>query len=112
MVNKMGAKVPGFPNLDRTKKDHNCQLGIDGCRQLKIEPYVTSKELSDPDVENIAVMATLVQFKHTKPIKSANEKAKVNLNSINLLDQPATVGKPVPKNLASKYFITKTFVLA
>ena len=87
----MGANIPGFPNLDRTKKDQNCQLGVDGCRQLKIEPYVTAKELSDPDVECIAVMATLVQFKYTKPLKKESEQAKVNLNSKN----NAIVGKQV-----------------
>lgn len=91
IASKIGANIPGFPNLDRTKKDHNCQLGVDGCRQLKVEPYVTPKELSDPEVESIAVMATLVQFKYKKPIKKANEQAKVNLNS----KTNATVGKPV-----------------
>ena len=87
----MGANIPGFPNLDRTKKEQNCLAAIDGCRQLRIETYVTPKELPDPEVENIAVMATLVQFKNIKPIKKANENAKVNLNSKMI----ATVGKPV-----------------
>ncbi len=89
---KMGANVTGFPNLDRTKKDQNCQLGIDGIKQLKIEPYFSAKELSDvSSIESIAVMATLVQLRYVKPIKNANEKAKVNLNHI----QNAVVGKPV-----------------
>ncbi len=89
---KMGANVTGFPNLDRTKKDQNCQLGIDGIRQLKIEPYFSAKELSDvASIESIAVMATLVQLRYVKPIKKANERAKVNLDRM----QNAVVGKPV-----------------
>jgi hypothetical protein len=88
----MGANVAGFPNLDRTKKDQNCQLGIDGIRQLKIEPYFSARELSDvSSVESIAVMATLVQLRYVKPLKKANERAKVNLNRT----QSAIVGKPV-----------------
>lgn len=86
----MGASVPGFPNLDRTKKELNCQKGLDACKQLKIETYVTAKELSDPEVESIAVMATVVQFKYAKPIKTTNEKAKIYLEN-----QNAVVGKPV-----------------
>lgn len=87
----MGANVPGFPNLDRTKKDYNCQLGLEGCRQLKVETYVSAKELSDPDVDSIGVMATLVQYKYVKPLKKANESARVNLNN----KHNATVGRPV-----------------
>ncbi len=95
----MGAQIPGYPNLDRTKNELNCQRGLDGCRQLRIEPYISAKELSDSDVEPIGVMATLVQFKYAKPIKSANEKAKVYLNDQHGV---AILGKPVK---------TKTFII-
>jgi hypothetical protein len=87
----MGATISDFPNLDRTKKEYNCQLGLEACRQLKIETYVTPKELSDPDVECIGIMAMLAHFKYTKPIKKANEKARVKLNA----KQSAIVGQPV-----------------
>ena len=88
----MGANVPGYPNIDRTKKELNCQRGLDACRQLSIDTYVTPKELSDTEVEPIAVMATIVQFKYVKPIKTTSEKIKVNLTDPNGL---AFVGKPV-----------------
>ena len=29
VVNSLGADVPGFPNLDRSKKEENCQKGTD-----------------------------------------------------------------------------------
>lgn len=92
----MGVSIPGYPNIDRTRKEYNCQQGLEACRQLRIESYVSSKELSDPDVEPIGVMATLLQFKYAKPIKSANEKAKIYLNEQN---GPAILGKPVTKIL-------------
>ncbi|CAF0726884.1 unnamed protein product [Brachionus calyciflorus] len=88
---KMGINVAGFPNLDRTKKEQNCKAGLEACKELKIETYVTAKELSDSEVESIAVMATVVQFKYTQPLKSINEKAKIFLeDSVN----DAIVGKP------------------
>lgn len=92
LCNKVGLSIQGFPNLDRTKKEQNCQKGLTACRQLRIETYITAKELSDPDVESIGVMATVVQFKYIKPLKTVNEKAKVHLTEdIN----NCVVGKPV-----------------
>ena len=88
----MGVNLAGFPNLDRTKKEQNCKAGLDACKELKIETYVTPKELSDHEVESIAVMATVVQFKYTKPLKTINEKAKIFLED-SVAD--AIVGKPV-----------------
>lgn len=88
----MGASIPDYPNIDRTKKERNCQQGLDACKQLRIEQYVSAKELSEPEVEPIGVMATLVQFKYAKPIKTANEKAKIYLNEENSV---AILGKPV-----------------
>ena len=88
----MGASIPDYPNIDRTRKERNCQQGLDACKQLRIEQYVSAKELSEPEVEPIGVMATLVQFKYAKPIKTANEKAKIYLNEENNV---AILGKPV-----------------
>jgi filamin len=88
----MGVSIPGYPNIDRTRKENNCQSGLDACRQLRIEPYVSAKELSDPDVEPIGVMATLLQFKYAKRIKPADEKAKIYLTD---KEGVATVGRPV-----------------
>ena len=88
----MGASIPGYPNIDRTKKEFNSQRGLNACRQLNIETYVTPKELSDSEVEPIAVMATVVQFKYAKPIKTTSEKIKVFLNDLNGM---AFVGKSV-----------------
>lgn len=85
----MGANIREYPNLNRTRKEYNCQLGIDGCRQLKIDTYLTAKELSDPDVEYLGVMSTLVQFKYIKPIKQVNEKAHIKID----LNEQAIVGK-------------------
>ena len=89
----MGLNIEGYPNLDRTKKELNCQKGLNACKQLRIETYVTPKELSDPEVESIGVMATVVQLKYLKPVKSVNEKAKVVYTGDEISN--AVVGKPV-----------------
>lgn len=88
----MGVNVTRFPNLDRTKKEENCKAGLEACKQLKMDTYVSAKELADHDVESIAVMATVVQFKYLKPLMSINEKAKIILED-SVSD--ALVGKPV-----------------
>ena len=93
----MGLNIQGFPNLDRTKKELNCQKGLNACRQLRIELYVTAKELSDPEVESIGVMATVVQLKYLKPVKSVNEKAKLIYEEDEINN--AIVGKPVKWNI-------------
>jgi hypothetical protein len=85
----MGINIPQFPNLDRTRREYNCQMAIDGCKKLKIEAYLSAKELSSPNVESLSVMATLIQFKYLKP---QNEKAKIHLDEYN---KEAFVGKPV-----------------
>ncbi len=92
MAQKMGVSIPGYPNIDRTRKERNCQQALDACKQLQIESYVSAREMSDPEVEPIGIMATVVQFKYTKPWKSANEKARVFLN---VMDGVAILGKPV-----------------
>jgi hypothetical protein len=89
----MGLNIQGYPNLDRTKKELNCQKGLNACKQLRIETYVTPKELSDPEVESIGVMATVVQLKYLKPVKSVNEKAKIIYTDEEINN--AVVGKPV-----------------
>ncbi len=93
----MGVSIPGYPNIDRTRKEYNCQQGLDACRKLHLEAYISAKELSDPDVEPIGVMATLLQFKYAKRIKPANEKAKIYLIDDN--GSVATVGRPVEFNI-------------
>jgi hypothetical protein len=93
MVHKLGASIPGYPNIDRTKKEQNCQRALDACKQLRIEIYVSAKELSDPEVESIGVMATIIQLKYAKAIKTANERAKIYL----IEQDTNVVGKPVRK---------------
>jgi hypothetical protein len=98
----MGVEIAEFPNLDRTRKEFNCGLAVEACKQLRVEPYVTAKELADPEVDCIAIMATLIQFKHVKPIKTVNEKAKVYLNDPNGV---FLAGRPVITNIQFFYTI-------
>ena len=103
----MGVEVSGFPSIDRTKKEFNCQLGLDACQKLNVETYVTAKELAEADGENIGVMAMLAQFKYIKPVAyspvfqeiilpAVQSKARVYLNEFNSeAEKVYRVGRPV-----------------
>ncbi|KAJ8310288.1 hypothetical protein KUTeg_012153 [Tegillarca granosa] len=85
VVDSLGANVPGFPNLDRSQHEENCQKAIDGGISLGIEPVLTAKELSDPNVDHLGVMTYLSRFQNIKPKKADNEKLKIKAHFDNLL---------------------------
>lgn len=90
----MGIQIEGYPNLDRSKREANCQKGLNACRKLKVEAYVSAKELSDPEVDSIAVMATVAQFKHAKPARPVSEKIKIYLLDSTGSGNSISVGQP------------------
>ena len=47
---------------------------MNGAKGLGIEPLLSAKEMVDPEVDHIAIMAYAVYFKRFKPLKSAAEK--------------------------------------
>ena len=67
-----------YMSLDRVNREANCELGLSACReQLKIETYVTAKEMCEPDMESpMGVMATLVQLKHVLVHRTWDERVR------------------------------------
>ena len=103
----MGIDQPELNNIDRTKKEFNCQLGLDACQKLNVETYVTAKELAEVDTESIGIMAMLAQFKYVKPVAYSpieqltentrtRTNARVYLNEFKSeTDKIFRVGRPV-----------------
>ncbi|KAJ8309855.1 hypothetical protein KUTeg_011720 [Tegillarca granosa] len=48
--------------------------GIDGAKTLGVEPVLTAKEMADPEVDHIGIMAYAAYFSSFKPAKSSAEK--------------------------------------
>ncbi|KAL4219915.1 hypothetical protein ACF0H5_020327 [Mactra antiquata] len=84
IVNSLGVNVPGFPNLDRNKKEENCQKGIDGGKELGVEPLLSAKEMSDPHVDHLSMMSYLSKFISTQPKKGKAEKIQIRFNFDNI----------------------------
>uniref|UniRef100_A0A2C9JF63 Calponin-homology (CH) domain-containing protein n=1 Tax=Biomphalaria glabrata TaxID=6526 RepID=A0A2C9JF63_BIOGL len=77
LVKSVGGDVPGWPQLTH---DHvtNLQTGIDAAKRLGIEPIFSAKEMADPEVEHLGIMAYAAHFRHHKPVKIVKNKATMN----------------------------------
>ncbi|XP_048246439.1 filamin-C-like isoform X5 [Haliotis rufescens] len=62
----------------------NIQSGIDCGRRLGVEPILSAKEMSDPEVEHLGIMAYAAYFTHLKPVKSLADKAIIDGNFSNV----------------------------
>ncbi|XP_067668832.1 filamin-A-like isoform X1 [Haliotis asinina] len=58
----------------------NLQRGIDCGRRLGVEPILSAKEMADPEVEHLGIMAYAAYFTHLKPVKSLADKAVIEGN--------------------------------
>ena len=52
--------------------------GLNGARGLGVEPMMTAAELSDPNIDHLAVMALLSKFVHLTPPTPNPEKLTLN----------------------------------
>ena len=69
----------GIEGWDTTLKyDAVLVAGLDGARQLGVEPMMTAAELSDPNVDHLAIMAFLSKFVHVTPPTPNPEKLTLN----------------------------------
>ena len=57
-----------------------CFSGVDGARQLGIEPIFSAKEMADPEVEHLGIMAYAAYFRKYKPVKIVQAKPTLNGN--------------------------------
>ncbi|XP_069103438.1 filamin-B-like isoform X5 [Argopecten irradians] len=70
--------------------EENLQLGIDAARRLGVEPILTAKEMCDPEVDHIGIMAYAAYFSNFKPVRSAAEKVVMEAGPRNVfIDQEA-----------------------
>ncbi|XP_059161846.1 filamin-A-like isoform X3 [Physella acuta] len=91
LVHSLGGEVPGWPNINR--KDHvaTCQLGIESAQKLGIDPILTATDLSDPNVDHLAVMAYLCKFQKITPRKDKSEKVHFHINAADVDTQESKV---------------------
>ena len=65
LVTSYGGRVEGWPNdVNRDEWEKLTQRGIDAARRLGVEPVIPAKEMSDPDVDHLGVMAYAAWFEH------------------------------------------------
>ncbi|GFY19562.1 filamin-B [Trichonephila clavipes] len=64
---------------------------IIGGESLGVRPLLKPKELSDPEVEHLGVMAYIARFQWVKPIKRPQDKISITGNNLNNVH----VNKPV-----------------
>ncbi|XP_060073080.1 filamin-C-like [Ylistrum balloti] len=70
--------------------EENLQLGIDAARRLGVEPILTAKEMCDPEVDHIGIMAYAAYFGNFKPVRTAAEKVVMEAGPRNVyIDQEA-----------------------
>ncbi|XP_041356835.1 filamin-C-like isoform X2 [Gigantopelta aegis] len=71
LVYTSGVNIPGWPELEGTPLQ-NLQLGVEGAKQIGIEPLLTPEEISEETNEHLGIMAYTAQFlKHAQSIPAA-----------------------------------------
>ncbi|XP_045200406.2 filamin-B-like isoform X2 [Mercenaria mercenaria] len=84
IVHSLGGSIPGWPNLDRKNKEENCKKGIEGAKELGVEPLLSAKEFMDPHLDHLSVMSYLSRFESVQPRKSNAEKLQIRFNFDNI----------------------------
>ncbi|XP_052782303.1 filamin-B-like isoform X2 [Mya arenaria] len=84
IVQSLGGEIPGWPNLDRSEAVENCQKGLDGAKALGIEPLMSAKEMADPNLDHLTLMAYLSRFQTIQPRKSKAERVQIRFNFDNI----------------------------
>ncbi|ESO98829.1 hypothetical protein LOTGIDRAFT_231195 [Lottia gigantea] len=77
ITKSLGVEPQGWPNMTSNNVE-NLQAGMDSAKKLGIEPILSAKEMSDPDVEHLGIMAYAAYFTRLTPRKVVAEKASVN----------------------------------
>ncbi|XP_056004557.1 filamin-C-like isoform X2 [Ostrea edulis] len=78
----LGASVSGWPTLTGNSIE-NQGLGIQAAQRLGVEPILTAKEMCDPEVDHIGIMAYAAYFNRFKPIRSPAEKVVMDMQPKN-----------------------------
>ncbi|XP_076100088.1 filamin-B-like isoform X2 [Mytilus galloprovincialis] len=70
LVKSLGENVP---NLTGSNSE-NIQKGLEAAQRLGVNPILTAKEMCDPEVDHIGIMAYAAYFKDFKPTKTPAER--------------------------------------
>ncbi|XP_077987433.1 filamin-A-like [Glandiceps talaboti] len=74
-----GEVCPEWPSLERSNQLENCEKGIEASKKLGLSPPLTAKELANPEVEELAVMAYAASFQNAKkPTQKYAELMTIN----------------------------------
>lgn len=73
LVNAVGGNVAGFPSMSADPVE-NMQNGLTAAQSLGIDPILTAKQMCDPEIDHIGIMAYVVYFQSFKPVRSSSEK--------------------------------------
>ncbi|XP_052216529.1 filamin-B-like isoform X2 [Dreissena polymorpha] len=73
LVTSVGGHIPGWPSVGGDNIQV-MQLALDAARVLHIEPILGAKELCDPEVDHIGIMAYVAYFLKFKPTMAPAEK--------------------------------------
>ncbi|XP_064455536.1 filamin-A-like [Ornithodoros turicata] len=93
LVHSLGAPIENFQHLSRERShwEGNLQKGINGGKYLGVEPLLTAKELADPEVQPLGVMAYIARFQWLKPKLRPQDKVVIvgtDLNNVHI-NKPA-----------------------
>ncbi|XP_034327978.2 filamin-A isoform X5 [Magallana gigas] len=78
----LGASIAGYPALTGNAIE-NQELGIQAGKKLGVEPILTAKEMCDPEVDHIGIMAYAAYFSRFKPVRSSAEKVVMDVQPKN-----------------------------
>ncbi|XP_071838395.1 filamin-C-like isoform X3 [Apostichopus japonicus] len=74
LAHAMGENCPGWQELDPEDKVANCQKGLNAGKELGIKPAMSAADLSQPNVNELDVMAYAASFHKAKGAKREIEK--------------------------------------
>ncbi|KAH9369761.1 hypothetical protein HPB48_007728 [Haemaphysalis longicornis] len=84
LVHSLGAPMEEHLSAgDRAQWESNLQKGIAGGKYLGVEPLLTAKELADPDVQPLAVMAYVARFQGVPVRRRPRDKLTVTGTDLN-----------------------------
>ncbi|KAM7301658.1 filamin-A, partial [Ixodes scapularis] len=85
LVHSLGATIEDFQQLsrDRSQWESNLQKGIMGGKYLGVDPLLTAKELADPEVQPLGVMAYIARFQGMTPRRRPRDKLTVTGTDLN-----------------------------
>ncbi|XP_070173163.1 filamin-B-like isoform X5 [Littorina saxatilis] len=79
LVKSVGGDIPGWPNLSNNPVE-NLKMGLEGGKNLGIEPIFPAEEMADPEVEHLGVMAYAAYYTKLKPVRLTKNAASFDGN--------------------------------